>query len=622
MILSAALVVVLLAGVAVAVGARGDGDGAPPGTQVEGVDVGGLSPDDTWTAVRDRAREMLDDEIVFTSPQEPDFRRAVVRRALQPSPAVADTADAAHEPRGFVRRLRGRLGLGGDRDIAIPFTYDEQRVAAAARAVEKDIAREPRPASVVVNEGRLRTISARDGIRVDGEAILQEIAAFDGDVALAAEVDPPPILDEAAMRASTRAERLLATPPRVILGTLKKQLAREDIVAALAFTPVAPDIRVDLREDVLSAALGPAFAEGERTPRDAEFKVSGENVVLVPDLPGRGVDMARLARTLVRRAGKPQTGARFEQIPATFTTEDAEKLKITERVSTFFTPYTCCPDRVTNIRQAAQVLDGVIIPANGVFSLNKELGQRTTERGFVPAGQITAGKLEDAVGGGVSQVATTLYNAAFFAGLEIIDHTPHQFYISRYPAGREATVSWGGPELIFKNDWPASILVKMSADTPGITVSFYSSKLGRRVETESGPRTGITAPKEISTLNKDLEPGGRVVEQSAGASGFTIAYTRKVFRGDELIKDEDYGWRYSPQNAFVEVGPKKKKKKKEEEEEEKPGEEKPGEEKPGDTDPDAPSDEQGGAGTPPAEGSDPPAETPPDTPAPAEPPAT
>lgn len=609
MILSAAAVVVLLAGVAVAVGAPGDGDGAPPGTHVEGVDVGGLSPDDTWTAVRDRAREMLDDEIVFTSPQEPDFRRAVARRALQPSPAIADTAEAAHEPRGFVRRLRGRLGLGGDRDIAIPFAYDEKRIAAAARTVEKGIAREPRPASVVVNEGRLRTISAREGLGVDGEEIVREIAAFEGDVTLPAEVTAPPILDDAAMRASRRAERLLATPPRVILGTLKKQLTREDMVAALAFTPVAPDIRVDLKEDVLSAALGPAFADGERAPRDAQFKVSGEKVVLVPDRPGRGVDMARLARTLVRRAGKPQTGARFEQIPATFTAEDAEKLKITEQVSTFFTPYTCCPGRVTNIRQAAEVLDGVIIPPNGVFSLNKELGQRTTERGFVPAGQITAGKLEDAVGGGVSQVATTLYNAAFFAGLEIIDHTPHQFYISRYPAGREATVSWGGPELIFKNDWPASILVKMRADTPGITVSFYSSKLGRRVETESGPRTGITAPKEITTVNKDLEPEARVVEQSAGASGFSIAYTRKVFRGEKLIKDENYSWRYSPQNAFVEVGPEKKKKK-------------PGEEDAKENDPDAPADEADDAGTPPAEESEPPAGTPPDTPPATEPPAT
>ena len=74
----------------------------------------------------------------------------------------------------------------------------------------------------------------------------------------------------------------------------------------------------------------------------------------------------------------------------------------------------------------------------------------------MPAPQINAGELEDAVGGGVSQMATTIFNAAFFAGLDLVSHTPHEFWITRYPPGREATVSWGGPELIVRNDWPAA----------------------------------------------------------------------------------------------------------------------------------------------------------------------
>ena len=306
MIVFGALALALVIGAAVAIGAPGDGsEVAPPGTTVEGVDVAGLDADDTWTAVRDRAREMLDDEIIFTSPQEPDFRRPVVRRALLPSPAIADARDAAHQPRSFISRLRGRLGLGGDRDVAIPFTYDDARVAAAARRVERAIARPARPAAVGIEGGRLRAIAARDGLAVDREQIAREIAEFAGDVALSAEVAEPAIADAAAEAARARAERLLTTPPRVILRTLKKQLRREDVAAALAFTPVAPDIRVDLDEEVLASTLGKAFAEGERPPRDARFVIQGEKVTLVPDRPGRGVDMARLARTLVRRAGKP-----------------------------------------------------------------------------------------------------------------------------------------------------------------------------------------------------------------------------------------------------------------------------------------------------------------------------
>ena len=105
------------------------------------------------------------------------------------------------------------------------------------------------------------------------------------------------------------------------------------------------------------------------------------------------------------------------------------------------------------------------------------------------APQIAAGRLEDAVGGGVSQVSTTMYNAAFFAGLDLVAHTPHQFYISRYPEGREATLSLGGPELVFVNDWDAAVLISAQAGSNGITIRFFSTKLGRRVETETGPRT-------------------------------------------------------------------------------------------------------------------------------------
>ena len=88
---------------------------------------------------------------------------------------------------------------------------------------------------------------------------------------------------------------------------------------------------------------------------------------------------------------------------------------------------------------------GVIIRPGESFSLNGHVGRRTTEKGFVADGAINLGVLEPQVGGGISQYATTFFNAAFFAGLQLVESRPHSFYISRYPMGREATVSWGGP---------------------------------------------------------------------------------------------------------------------------------------------------------------------------------
>jgi vancomycin resistance protein YoaR len=217
------------------------------------------------------------------------------------------------------------------------------------------------------------------------------------------------------------------------------------------------------------------------------------------------------------------------------------------------------------------MLDGTVVRPGGAFSLNGALGERTEEKGFVAAPQILAGRLEDAVGGGISQVATTLYNAAFFAGLRLDAHQPHQFYISRYPMGREATVSWGGPELVFTNDWKAGVLLKVSAWSTGITVRMYSSKLGRRVETVTEEPYGYRQPTTRTTRNLALAPGTKNVLQEAGGPGFTVEYTRKVYRGDELVRDERFRTRYDPQNAFVEIGPAKPKPKPKPKPETKPG---------------------------------------------------
>ena len=112
--------------------------------------------------------------------------------------------------------------------------------------------------------------------------------------------------------------------------------------------------------------------------------------------------------------------------------------------------------------------------------------------------------------------------------------------------GREATVSWGGPELIFTNDWKAGLLIKVSAWSTGINVRFYSSKLGRKVETVTEEPYAYREPTTHLVKNPALKPGERSVVQEAGPAGFTVEYTRKVYRGDKLIKDEHYRTRYDP----------------------------------------------------------------------------
>ena len=129
-----------------------------------------------------------------------------------------------------------------------------------------------------------------------------------------------------------------------------------------------------------------------------------------------------------------------------FTTEKAKATLPKGLISTFTTYFPANGGgRVTNIRLAARTLNGTYVPPGGTFSLNGVLGQRTPEKGYEKGGVINNGRLSENYGGGISQVSTTLFNAAFFAGMRFIEYMPHGFYISRYPEGREATVSW--PDL-------------------------------------------------------------------------------------------------------------------------------------------------------------------------------
>jgi vancomycin resistance protein YoaR len=223
-------------------------------------------------------------------------------------------------------------------------------------------------------------------------------------------------------------------------------------------------------------------------------------------------------------------------------------------VGGFTTQFQCCQPRVTNIARAAAVLNGWTIPAGGRFSLNAALGERTRAAGYVPAPSIAGGELVDSVGGGISQIATTLYNAAFFAGLRLVAHTPHSFYISRYPMGREATISWGGPELIFANDWASPLVMRLAVRRDAIDIRFFSQRLGRRVTSSAGQPHSYVQPTTIVRPTLALAVGQRRVVQAAGSAGFTIEYGRRVFRYGRLRRDESWRVTYEPQNEIVEIG--------------------------------------------------------------------
>jgi vancomycin resistance protein YoaR len=309
----------------------------------------------------------------------------------------------------------------------------------------------------------------------------------------------------------------------------------------------------ELVEGVLAEKMKPF----EREAKSASFAVNGAVASVVAGQAGRRFDAKataeRLADTADRESNREMEAA-FKDSEPELTTDEAKDLNITELVSSFTTNHPCCAPRVSNIHKIADTVDGAIVKPGASFSLNGYVGPRTVEKGYVLAPMIFDGEFRDDVGGGVSQFATTMFNAIFFGGYRFNTYKAHSYYISRYPAGREATVSWPNPDLAFTNNSSAGVLIKAFYSSTSITVSFYGDKEGKTVTAEAGPRTNPTQPGEQRRTNPALPPGAERVMQGGGP-GFDIVVMR-IIRKDGDETSQRFFTRYKAEPRIIEVGPK------------------------------------------------------------------
>ncbi|MEE8600726.1 VanW family protein [Euzebya tangerina] len=226
-------------------------------------------------------------------------------------------------------------------------------------------------------------------------------------------------------------------------------------------------------------------------PRLADVTGITGDLVAEVRRPGLDADVEATITAIVEAAVAGASSAEVQGQP--ITDADPALLGITTPVSTYTTFFTPGEARVTNITRIAQILDGTLVPPGGNLEINHAVGERTEADGFVPSGAILEGEFITDVGGGVSQFATTFFNAMWFAGLDIITHTPHSFYFERYPAGREATIDFPGVDLEFNNNTPYWVLVDTATTADSVTVTFWSTpyfevtqSIGPRVPVEGG----------------------------------------------------------------------------------------------------------------------------------------
>ncbi len=334
-----------------------------------------------------------------------------------------------------------------------------------------------------------------------------------------------------------------------------------DLAAALK-SRVVPEGegRVELSFDqaVINEKLAPFRPRFERRPRDAAFSVDDrDRVTILPSLSGTRIDAAKVAAALFSAALSPSRQAPLpidEGDPPELSTEAATALHIDQLVSKHTTYHPCCQARVKNIHRIADLVDGRIVRPGETFSLNAAAGERTAKNGFVMAPGIEDGEMVDTMGGGVSQFATTFFNAMFHGGYDIIERQPHSFYFSRYPMGHEATLSWPKPDLVIRNDTDAGILIKAIYTKTSITVKLYGNNGGRKVKAKVSNRYDITKPPLELLPNTKLLPDDSKVKES-GSVGWSVTVARILTFPDGTKKEERRKVTYKPRVRRVEVHP-------------------------------------------------------------------
>ena len=297
-----------------------------------------------------------------------------------------------------------------------------------------------------------------------------------------------------------------------------------------------------------------------RKPQDARFLVTATGKIAVrPAAKGLTLDIPATAKAIAAAAfsAEQRTAALVVRVaePAR-TTAEANAMGITGVVASYTTTYGGTPGRLSNVQLVSELIDGTLIAPGGTFSFNETTGERSAEKGFQEAPVIINGELQNGLGGGVCQVSTTVFNAAYDGGLPIASRTNHGLYISHYPTGRDATVNFPDIDMRFSNDTGRWLLLRTFVGAGSLTVNLYGTPVNRRVESTTEPlvETGPIPVEE--TEDPTLAKGKRTVDE-VGAPPRQTAVRRLVYDANgELLYDNTWRSFYAGEPSLVRVGSK------------------------------------------------------------------
>jgi vancomycin resistance protein YoaR len=539
------------------------------GTRIGGIDVGGLTAAEAKSQLASQAARLATVPVAFTAGGK-QFRLTARQLGV-----VADwgaAVDSAMRNGGGVGLVRGYRRLSLElfpKDVAPPIKaydagldYELQLIAKAVNAPARDATLVRRGLHITIAGGASGRTLDRAGARKE---IIGALASFSRTpVSLPVTVATPRTTIASLTAAQRRASLVVSAPVRVIVGDTTLRIPRWRLATILdldtvRFTgPAADRYFARLEKQV------------DRAPKDAGFAVVSNKISVVPAETGLQLDVPRAAAAVLAAAARPTN--RVTRLPLAVaqpkrSTAAAQAMGITGVVGTYETIYGGDPNRIHNVQLVAHLVDNKLIAPGTTFSFNGTTGERSADKGFLEAPVIVNGELQTGLGGGVCQVSTTVFNAAYEAGLPITARTNHALYTSHYPLGRDATVNYPDIDLKFVNDTGRWLLLRTWVGSSSLTAVLYGTPVHRRVESVAQPLHVVAQPPLEKTVDATLKPG-EVVVDDPGVPAQTTSVERKVYApSGDLLSDQTFSSSYRAEPKIVRVGPKAKPKQKEKEKE-------------------------------------------------------
>jgi vancomycin resistance protein YoaR len=556
-----------LAGMVLGLAFAGSPSRLANGVRIAGVDVGGKTPRQARSILERRADALASVPVTFR----------VGSRTWQLQPRHLGIRVDWHAAVDAVRRQGNGFGpLRGFRrldlrffgaDVAPPTQVYDVALEDKLNEISAAVNVPHREASIVLRGLRPEVVPSRTGHLLDRHAaaatIVRALASLNREpVGLPIQIDRPKITAGDLRVAQAQVRTALSASVHLTLGTTRWNLRPPRIARVL-------ELPADGRREVRIGGAGASswFAalakRVDRPPADADWAVGKSGIRVIPDRSGHVLDVPRSAKALLGAALVTAPELRsanltVESVSADRTTADAQAMDIRGLVASYQTFYGGEPNRIHNVQLVSHLVDKHVIAPGETFSFNGTTGARTEDKGFLEAPVIINGELKTGLGGGVCQVSTTVFNAAYEAGLPIVSRTNHALYISHYPQGRDATVNYPDTDLKFTNDTGHWILLRTWVGSSSLTVALYGTPVHRRVVSETSPLV-VTGPPPVKRINDPSLFVGQTVVEEPGSSSLKTSNERKVYDADgKLLFDTTFYSSYRGELKVIRVGTKKR----------------------------------------------------------------